>query len=286
MGVTLLFFCYLSAAYLLAGVLALPLSGTIQGFVPLDAFIARMGMLLALLGFWPLLRALDLADRASLGFALGPAKARRALGLGLVLGSAILMTLVGLLLLLGCRAPTPGVGIAQLPGTLVKGLLGGLAVALMEETFFRGALYSALRRRGGPVAAIAWSSLLYAALHFFQAQPLPPGAPVSLQTILASIAGAFPALFTADNLDSLVALWLAGAFLALLRERSGHIVWGIGLHAGWVLVIRVAHVYSDVDHQAPWHTLVGSYDGVTGWLAALWIGLLTVPLALWPRRQG
>jgi hypothetical protein len=78
---------------------------------------------------------------------------------------------------------------------------------------------------------------------------------------------------------------MAGLLLALVRERAGHIGWCIGLHAGWVLVIQASRRLTDVNDDSPLSFLVGDYDGIIGWLAALWIGLLMAlywpGLALW-----
>ncbi len=82
------------------------------------------------------------------------------------------------------------------------------------------------------------------------------------------------------NLDSFVALLLVGIFLGLVRRRTGHIGWCIGLHAGWVFVIQVARALTADDPTAPLAWLTGDYDGIIGWLAAVWIGALALWLGL------
>jgi len=285
MGPILQFFAYLFGAYALAALLYVPLAETLAASVPIDAFIGRVGMILGLLGFWPFLKSLGLADRATLGYGMTGKAFRRALALGLLLGIGILLCLTMALLPLGVRVPTPGVGLGRLPQVIAEGLLAGLAVALVEETFFRGGLFAALRRHGGSATrAIIGSSLLYAVLHFFEPQPIPAGLPITITAAFSSLVGAFPAVFQLQHLDSFIALLLVGILLALVRERTGGLAWGMGLHAGWVLVIKVVHTYSDVDYGAPWAGLVGRYDGVIGWLAAAWIGALVVLIAAWPQR--
>jgi len=280
------FFAYLLGAYTLAALLYVPLAGALAASIPIDSFIGRAGMILALLGFWPFLKGLGLANRATLGYGMTWGAFRRALSLGLLLGIGILLCLAVTLLLLGVRVPTPGVGLDRLPRVIAEGLLAGLAVALVEETFFRGGLFAALRSRGGSAArAIAGSSLLYAALHFFVPQPLSADPPITVAAALGSLVGAFPAVLQFQHLDAFAALLLVGVLLALIRERTGHLTWGMGLHAGWVLVIKVSHTYSDVDYSAPWVGLVGRYDGMTGWLAAAWIGALAALVAAWPRQS-
>ncbi len=288
MQISLLFFLFLFGAYTLAALLCVPFGEyvTEAAGVPIHKFIGRGGLLLALLGFWPLLKALRLADRHNLGYGLPGAEFRLALVKSFAAGVLILACLALTLLALGIRVVPSGGEPPLLLKVLAQGLVGGLAVGFIEETFFRGAMFSAIRRRGGhAVTAIALPALLYATLHFLKPQPFPADAEVTLVTTLTSLANAFPALLQMKNLDSFAALLLVGIFLGVVRHRSGHIAWCIGLHAGWVLVIRLTHKYTDLEPGAPLNYLVGTYDGVVGWLAAGWIGLLALGIALWPKSR-
>lgn len=287
MHTSLLFFLFLLGAYTLAALLCVPFGEyvTAAAGVPIHKFIGRGGLLLALLGFWPFLKALRLMDRHSLGYALPGAEFRLSLIKGFAAGVLILACLAISLLTLGIRVVPSGGEPPLLLKVLAQGLIGGLAVGFIEETFFRGALFSAIRRHGGhAVTAIALPALLYAALHFLKPQPFPAGTEVTLTATLTSLGGAFPALMQMENLDSFAALFLVGVLLGIVRLRSGHIAWCIGLHAGWVLVIRLIHKYTELDPGAPLTFLVGTYDGVIGWLAAGWIGLLALGIALWPKN--
>jgi uncharacterized protein len=275
------FFAYLFASYTVAALLC-PL---FAAAIPADRFIGRGGMILAIIGFWPFLKILGLAERNALGYGVNRAVFGRAFIFGWLIGIAILSILAFMLLTLGIRLPTPGVGLDRLAGAMIEGFIGGCAVAWVEETFFRGGLFAALRRNGNENAAVIGSSLLYAALHFFKPQPIPSGLPITLQTGFGSLIGAFPALMQPRNLNAFIALLMVGVFLALIRERSGHLGWGMGIHAGWVLVIKLCHTYSDINYHSPWVGWVSDYDGMTGWLAAVWIGLLALCVAKWPRVQ-
>jgi hypothetical protein len=51
-----------------------------------------------------------------------------------------------------------------------------------------------------------------------------------------------------------------------------------------VFVIKLLKEYSSLDDDAPAAMLVGGYDGVTGWLAAAWIGVPAVVLWVLARR--
>ena len=78
---------------------------------------------------------------------------------------------------------------------------------------------------------------------------------------------------------------MVGVFLALVREGTGHIGWCIGLHAGWVFVIQLTRRLTDGNPSSDLAFLTGDYDGIIGWLAMAWIGLLAAGYWRWSRRR-
>ncbi|TVQ85746.1 MAG: CPBP family intramembrane metalloprotease [Chromatiaceae bacterium] len=287
MRITALFFAYLLICLLLAALLTYPLLAAGWFELPPRRVMGRLAQGFMLLGFWPFLCLTGLANRTALGFDLHrPAFLRRVAG-GWLLGLAMLGPVLALLVALGVRVPVlwgPTLA-ARLLAAAATALLAGLLIALLEETFFRGALYRALRRRGGARAAACWSALLYALVHFLKPHDLPPGTVLDWGSTCWLVQGVFTGLWRWEHLDSLSSLFAAGVLLALLRERCGHIAWGIGLHAGWVFVIQVGRRATWADPQAPLAGLTGSYDGIIGWLAAAWLLLLLWPWWRWARGR-
>lgn len=276
---TAAFLLYLVACLALGAALTYPLVQTGWLDYPPQRIMGRLAQLLALLGVWPFLKSMGLAGRGALGFRVAGWRLAVALGLGWVLGVLILLTLALALVGLGIRVPDPGVDswptlVERAAGALPGALLGGLLIGLAEETFFRGALFAAIRRRDGRVPAVVWSSLLYAVLHVMKPGALPPGVAFDAAGALAMVAGVFADVLQWRHLDTLGALFAVGVFLALVRERTGHIGWCIGLHAGWVLVIQTVRRVTDGNPDAPLAFLAGDYDGMIGWLAMAWIGIL------------
>lgn len=274
---TLYFFFYLLVCLILAALLTPPLMAT--GWIAIEPHrvMGRLAQLLILAGLWPLLRRQGLANPKALGFAPGWPVVKRAIAGGWGLGVLILLALVLALLELEIRLPDPTPeSWTRIAPRVVQALIGGLLIGLLEETFFRGALYSAIRRREGVRSAMVWSAALYAVLHFMKPGALPESMAFDATGALWMFAHVFIDLFQWQHLDSLAALFMVGLFLALVRERTGHIGWCIGLHAGWVLVIQVNRRLTDGNGDSPLSFLVGDYDGTIGWLAALWIGLLTL----------
>ena len=281
-----LFFLYIVGAYGVAALLSVGLAEVVTE-IPQNKLISRGGLLLAVLGFWPFLKWLRLTGKSNLGYQLPAAQFWKRLALGWVFGVVILICLTAALLLLEIRIVNGPAYFPEPIKIILQGLLAGLAVAFIEETFFRGAMFQAIRRNGGGIfAALTLTSLLYAALHFFKPQALPPDSAPSFANAITAYLSAFEHLFQLSHLDSFAALFLVGLFLALVRWRTGHIGWSIGLHAGWVLVIKLTHGYTHLDETAPMSFLVGSYDDVIGWLAAGWIGVLCLIPLLWPGRRS
>ncbi|MEA1051105.1 CPBP family intramembrane glutamic endopeptidase [Lamprobacter modestohalophilus] len=273
--ITLVFFGYLFTALLLAAALTYPLMQT--GWIDYDPqrVMGRIAQLFILLGLWPFLWLMGAANRQALGFDLARADLLRAIRGGWLLGVAILGSLVLAELYLGVRIPDlDGLHPLSVLEKALAALIGGLLIGLLEELFFRGALYSAIRRRASIGAAAVGSAALYALVHFLKPHALPPGVVFDWAGTWSMFLHVFVSLFQWQHLDSLIALFSAGIFLALVRERTGHIGWSIGLHAGWVFVIQLSRRITDGDEVSSLAFLAGQYDGVIGWLAAVWIGLL------------
>jgi membrane protease YdiL (CAAX protease family) len=275
---TALFFGYLFCALSIAAVLSYPLVQT--GWLDYEPqrIMGRLAQLIILLGLWPFLRWLALADRRSLGFAPPRAEILQTIKVGWLFGVLTLLALVTVELILEIRVPEDDWS-SELPSLLSKALaalIGGLLIGLGEEMFFRGALYTSIRRGAGVAAAAGFSALLYAMVHFMKPHALPDGMVFDGFGVWTMFAGVFVGLFQWQHLDSLAALLAAGVLLALLRERSGHIGWCIGVHAGWVFVIQLTRRVTDGNEASGLAFLVGGYDGVIGWLGAAWITLLAV----------
>ncbi|WP_462320346.1 CPBP family glutamic-type intramembrane protease [Halochromatium sp.] len=273
--ITVLFFSYLFVALLLAVALTYPLMQT--GWIDYEPqrVMGRLAQLFILLGLWPFLWLMGMANRGALGLAPKRAELRRAIRGGWLIGVVMLGALVVGELYLGIRIPDPDAPpLVSLLEKAVAALIGGLLIGLLEELFFRGALYSAIRRRAPIGAAASGSAALYALVHFLKPHALPPGVAFDWTGAWSMFLHVFVSLFQWQHLDSLVALFSAGILLALVRERTGHIGWCIGLHAGWVFVIQLTRRVTDGNDTASLAFLAGQYDGVIGWLGAFWIALL------------
>jgi membrane protease YdiL (CAAX protease family) len=282
---TWIFFLYLLVCLALGALLTYPVMQT--GWVESDPnrVMGRLAQVFILIGLWPFLRSLGLNNAEALGFGARRPLFVRSVALGWLMGVAILLVLALTLLALQVRVPdAQGADwLASLSRRALQALVGGLLIGLLEETFFRGALYSAVRRRGSVLSAVFWTAFLYALLHFMKPHPLPDGMALDWDGVAHMFAHVFTGVFQWKHVDSMAALFLVGVFLGLVRERTGHIGWCIGLHAGWVLVIQVTRHLTDGNDASLYAFLVGDYDGMIGWLAAGWIGLLALGFGMLAR---
>ncbi|MCF6354277.1 MAG: CPBP family intramembrane metalloprotease [Candidatus Polarisedimenticolaceae bacterium] len=278
---------FLACCLLISALLHYPLYLLLDGLleVPAHKQVPRAAKLIALPGFFLLIIWLGLYHRKALGFGLPRPVFLRQMFIGWLYGVLILAVLSAVLIGLGVRTldPVDDDFLFDLAKVLISGLIGGLLIGLIEETFFRGAMYQAIRRNAPAFSAIAFSSLLYAAVHFID--PVRLTEPVGWLSGLQILAGAFWQLGDWATLDSFIALFVVGAFLGVVREQTGNIAYCIGLHAGWVLIIKCTKKFTSNNHGSEWAFLTGSYDGITGYLAAIWLLLLISLYWLYIRRS-
>jgi uncharacterized protein len=251
---------------------------------PLHRVYNRTAILLLLAFTYFMLSRWRLRDRVSLGYGLPWKPLFTRIGVGFVVGALLLLPVLIWLIAAGIRVwkPEAATDGAVWIDWVLDALVTGLAVALIEETFFRGAMFTAAARASGTTAAINATALLYAAIHFLGEKARVPADSVdwlSGWTMLRHFAGAYAD--PASLIDSFLALFAVGVLLARVRAATGHIGWCIGMHAGFVAVIsllrsRTTHVTDTA--QAAW---VGSFDGVVGWGVLLWTVILLAASWRW-----
>jgi membrane protease YdiL (CAAX protease family) len=181
---------------------------------------------------------------------------------------------------LGIHELRPEFGAALLASAVLEGALVGLVVAVIEETFFRGLMYRAIERESGFAAAAWCTALVYASIHFFARVKI-PATEVAWDSGFRLLGGALANLsHPLIIIDSFVTLVLVGLLLALARRRTGAIAACIGLHMGWVWVIKATLAVSREVEPSAFSHLVSRFDGYTGWLVAAW-ALLLILVAGW-----
>jgi membrane protease YdiL (CAAX protease family) len=182
------------------------------------------------------------------------------------------------------RVPAPDfvVSAASLLRLLLTGISSGIAVALIEETVMRGAMHTAIERESGAWAAAALTAPLFAVTHFFAKVRIPPeevGWHSGFDLLVRSFA---PLSHFSLVLDSFLS-WLAvGLVLSLTRILTGNIAVAIGLHAGWVVVLRMLQEATARGTSPDFGIWVGRFDGLLGYWLLPWTA--AIALALWVTR--
>ena len=162
------------------------------------------------------------------------------------------------------------------------GLSSGVAVALIEETVMRGAMHTAIERESGPWTAALLTAPLFAVLHFFAKARIAPedvGWGSGFDLLLRSFA---PLGQPSLVFDSFLSWLVVGLILSLTRVLTGNIAVAIGLHAGWVVVLRMLQEATGSGDAPAYSFWVGRFDGLLGYWLLPWGGCIAA--ALWLTR--
>jgi len=246
-------------------------SGFLPGFQtlagkPFARYVSRSFLILGVIGLWPFLRTTDLATPRAIGWARRP-EGLSQLGWGFALGLGSLACIVFVVLAFEVRAIAPERGAGAVLGHFIKAAAAAVLVAPMEEVFFRGVLFGALRKTFHWVLALLVSSAIYALLHFLERAHL--GTVVGWTSGLA-VFGQMLTGFTdpAKLIPGFLNLTLAGVILGLAYQRTGSLHFSIGLHAGWIFWLKTyGFVTCDSDPSRTW--FFGTDKLIDGWLAFL-----------------
>ena len=102
-------------------------------------------------------------------------------------------------------------------------LASGLAVAFIEETFLRGAMYTGIARESGAPAAVLLTAVVYSATHFFAAFKI-PAAQVSPWSGIDLVSGTLQLLARPQDIaDAFLCLLAVGIVLGAVRAATGNI---------------------------------------------------------------
>ncbi|MDE2304987.1 MAG: CPBP family intramembrane metalloprotease [Gammaproteobacteria bacterium] len=244
----------------------------------------RVAMLVLAAELVWLCRRLDLRRRADFGYGLPRG---RFLAQALLWGLAGMATAaLGAAFLLGARlrVAAPGLepGIGVFTRMFLTGLASGVAVALIEETVMRGAMHTAIERESGAWAAALLTAPLFAVLHFFAKASIPPAELAWRSGFDLLLRSFVPLTHPALVLDSFLS-WLAvGLILSMTRVLTGNVAVAMGLHAGWVVVLRMLQLATVRNAATAGSFWVGRFDGILGYWMIPWS--LAIAAALWLTR--
>jgi len=231
---------------------------------PFHRYVNRCLLVFALAGLWPLHVAFGRHRRREHGWQ-GPWL--RPLLVGSAIGSASLGCILLGSLTAGDATLAPNVTPLALLRRLASALGAAACVAVIEEWLFRGLIHAALRRSLPFAFAATVTSVLFGLVHFFDRPPQPEiVGPLSGLWTLGHMLHGFTDLTAL--VPGLLNLCFVGWMLALARERTGALALSIGIHAGWVLCIKLMG-YLVVRHASEGTLLWGSAKVFDGWAASV-----------------
>ena len=208
------------------------------------------------------------------------------LGRGFLFGFVSLAILAGLALANGARHFNQTLSPAVFGGKVFGIALTAVAVAVLEELLFRGAIFGSLRRFFDWMFALVLSSMIYAIVHFMQ--PVNTTGEVTWLSgleLLPRMLGGFGDLHAV--LPGFFNLTLAGLLLGLAYQRTGNLYFSIGLHAGWIFWLKsYGMLTTDVAGANAWWW--GTSKMIDGWVALPVLAATLLFFVQWPagRKNG
>ncbi|MFM8330612.1 MAG: type II CAAX prenyl endopeptidase Rce1 family protein [Candidatus Methylumidiphilus sp.] len=284
-------FAYLVLCAFAGALLAYPLHFVLPASWDYQTLVFKGSQTLMILGLIPLGRYLGMGW-ADVGLACPRQETLSQLRRGFGYGALMLGLHVLALMLLDVRRFDPEkLQLARIASLSAKGALIGLGVALIEEPVFRGFLLGVLHRRARRVVAVLVASGYFAGLHYLKTGIHPNYAEVRWDSGIIIVVDAFSNLHQI-YLDSFLALFAAGAFLCCVRLLAPAKNFGycLGIHAGWVFVIKSTNPLGFCNLQSPWVYSVSYFDGNIGYFSAAWttvlIGILAFKIAKQTQATG
>jgi membrane protease YdiL (CAAX protease family) len=251
---------------------------------PFDRFVNRSLILLALVGLPVFLKALRIPSVSALGLRSKRGDWAAALH-GLIWGFAALTLTAALAISCGARKWNLSQhSIYDISHHVRNTAFVALLVATIEEILFRGALFGALRRKYRFWSAAVISSAFYAIVHFFE-QPSSAG-PVEWFSGFVTLGQMFRGFTQWHSLfPGFLNLTLIGVILAMGFERTGSLLFSIGLHAGLIFWVKsVGFATNATVNGNAW--MWGTEKLVDGWASGvILIAMLIVLNKTLPKRE-
>ena len=233
---------------------------------PFHRFVSRCLILLAILGLPSLFRALGFQGASVLGLKFNSRHCLESLH-GFSWAFITLAVLAALFAGFEARSLDLKPETFRWTNHLKNAALSAAIVGILEEILFRGALFGSLRQRHSFIRAALYSSILYALLHFLD-RPEHAGRVHSTSgfVVLAQMLRGFSDFST--MIPAFLNLTLIGVLLALVFERTGSLLFSIGLHAGFVFWLKTFNfVTIATPNASTWFW--GTNKIVDGWAATL-----------------
>jgi membrane protease YdiL (CAAX protease family) len=258
--------------------------------LPFEKVTSRCVLLSVLGGAFVMMRCAGLTTAGKQGFRRG-ARWKGAVGRGFLMGGVTMALLLAAAWLTDAYVLRAGGMTGKLWLKTVGNLVGAMLIGYIEEWLFRGVIFGSLRKAMGVIAAALISSAFFSAVHFAR-----PENPVGV--VYGHWYSAFqlmPHLFSSGDFYwghegyKAFTLFFMGLTLCLFYAWRGDLYFIIGLHAGWVWVMRIGDYIFDDRNREVLPRLFGPTPGIAKSGLALLMSALFAGVALgmylWGRRR-
>lgn len=236
----------------------------------------RCFMIIAATGIYPTLKAFNAFNKKDLGYDLPRKPFLKEIGKGLPFGIISLCILAILILSFDLREIDPKADVGKFISTFLKAALGALALSFIEETFFRGIILNSMSRTLKVRTTIIISSVLFASVHLLRNKSDVVISTVDWSTGFYYLSLTLQNYTNPDMLGSWLTLFTCGVFLSFVSLHYGNIGRCIGIHMGWVLIIKGFEGITDTIKGGPYAWMIGDYDKVTGYLSFTIIAIMCI----------
>ena len=156
--------------------------------------------------------------------------------------------------------------------TIIYTLFISLLISFIEESFFRGMMIQKSNNFLSTCIIIILSSLIYSLFHFLKI-PLIIDENIFWYTGLIEFINVITNLHNIISFDAACTLVLFGILLGIIRVKYNTISYCMGLHTGFVFIIKTFKQNSSVNYESVYSNnyMISSYDRFTGELASIWI---------------
>ena len=280
MRAVLIFFILISLVIAMGPLLAYPVHLVLENFVdyPFHKLVKYVTLICGLIFSGLYLKINQMYSRQAFGFS-GPLNIfLKHMLQGIFAGILIFAFLKLIFILLGIHQIKPNLDYfwSNLFLIFFKAILAGLLVGFIEESIFRGALFSGLYKKTSALIAVSLTSLVYAAVHFLKYRALPEGSEITWATGMEMLPNALFRFSDPNIIDHFLTLLALGVLLAIIRLRNGNIALCIGVHAGIVMAMKVTGRFSEYVPDNNFNFLVSKYDHTLGYLAFAWLLILAI----------
>lgn len=274
------FFILVSLVIGLSPLLTYPVYLILQNFIDLPFYklVGHVTLFCGLIFSGIYLKYHQLYSRQAFGYGLPKNLFLKELMRGLVAGALMLAFIKLILILSGVHQIRPNLDYfwSNLILIFIKAILAGLAIGFIEESIFRGALFSSLYKKTNALITISLTSFVYAAVHFLKYRELPEGTEITWLTGMEMLPDAFFKLSYPNIIDHFLTLFALGVLLSMIRLRKGNIAMCIGVHAGIVMALKITGRFSQYVPDSQFDFLVNWVDHTLGYLSFFLLMVLAI----------